>query len=64
MFNVLCVMLGQYYYKLQKQPPVVFREKGVLRNLAKLTGKHLRQSLVFNKVEGLFRTPPDDCFQS
>ena len=25
-------------------------EKGVLRNFAKFTGKHLRQSLFFNKV--------------
>ena len=27
--------------------------KGVLRNFAKLTGKHLCQSLFFNKVGGL-----------
>ena len=27
--------------------------KGVLRNFAKLTGKHLCQSLFFNKVAGL-----------
>ena len=27
--------------------------KGVLRNLAKFTGKHLCQSLLFNKVAGL-----------
>ena len=27
--------------------------KGVLRNLAKFTGKHLRQSLFFDKVAGL-----------
>ena len=38
---------------LQKQPPEVFCEKGVLRNFAKFTGKHLRQSLFFNKVAGL-----------
>ena len=30
--------------------PDVFCEKGVLRNFAKFTGKHLRQSLFFNKV--------------
>ena len=29
----------------QKQPPEVFYEKGVLKNLAKFTEKHLRQSL-------------------
>ena len=33
--------------------PEVFRRKGVLRNFAKFTGKHLCQSLFFNKVAGL-----------
>ena len=33
--------------------PEVFRKKGVFRNFAKFTGKHLRQSLFFNKVAGL-----------
>ena len=37
---------------LQKQPPEVFCEKGVLRNFAKFTGKRLCQSLFFNKVAG------------
>ena len=31
----------------------VFCRKDVLRNFAKFTGKHLRQSLSFNKVAGL-----------
>ena len=31
----------------------VFWEKGVLRNFAEFTGKHLCQSLFFNKVAGL-----------
>ena len=31
----------------------VFCEKGVLRNFAKFTGKHLCHSLFFNKVTGL-----------
>ena len=31
--------------------------KGVLRNYAKFTGRHLYQSLFFNKVAGLERTP-------
>ena len=39
-------------------------KKGVLSNLATFTGQHLCQSFFFNKVVGLFRTPPDDCFQS
>ena len=33
--------------------PEVFCEKGVLRNFAKFTGKHLCQCLFFNKVAGL-----------
>ena len=31
----------------------MFCKKGVLRNLAKFTGKHLWQSLFFKKVAGL-----------
>ena len=37
----------------QKQPPEVFYKKGVLKNFTKFTGKHLCQSLFFNKVAGL-----------
>ena len=37
----------------QKQPPDVFYKKGVLINFAKFTGKHLYQSLFFNKVATL-----------
>ena len=33
--------------------PEVFCEKGFLRNFVKFTGKHLCQSLFFNKVAGL-----------
>ena len=33
--------------------PEVFCKKGVLRNFTELTGKHLHQSLFFNKVAGL-----------
>ena len=33
--------------------PEVFCKNGVLRNFAKFTGKHLCQSLFFNKVAGL-----------
>ena len=36
----------------QKQPPEVFCKKRFLRNFAKFTGKHLCQSLFFNKVAG------------
>ena len=37
----------------QKQPSEVFYAKGVIRNFTKFTGKHLCQSLFFNKVAGL-----------
>ena len=37
----------------QKQPPDVCYEKGVLKNFAKFTGKHLCQRLSFNEVAGL-----------
>ena len=37
----------------QKQPPEVFYKKGVLKNFAKSTGKHLPQSFFFNKVADL-----------
>ena len=38
---------------IQKKPQEVFYKKVVLKNFAKLTGKHLRQSLFFSKVVGL-----------
>ena len=38
---------------IAKQPPEVFYKKGALKNFTKFTGKHLCQSLVFNKVAGL-----------
>ena len=38
---------------IQKQPPEVFCKKRCLKNFAKLTGKHLCQSLFFNKVAGV-----------
>ena len=41
---------------LKKQPPRCSVRKVVLRNVAKFTGKHLYQSLFFDKVAGLRRT--------
>ena len=35
--------------------------KGVLRNLTKFTGKHPCQSLFFDKVAGLRKTPVPEC---
>ena len=40
--------------------PELFCKRVVLRNFAKLTGKHLCQSLFFNKVSGL-RPVPEAC---
>ena len=40
-------------FQIQKQLPDVFGKKGVLRNFAKFTRKHLCQSLFFSKVAGL-----------
>ena len=39
--------------KQQKQPLEVFYKKGVLKNFAKVPGKHLFQSFSFNKVAHL-----------
>ena len=44
-----------YYYNTndnQKNPPEALCKKGVLRNFAKFTGKHLCQVLFFLKVAG------------
>ena len=53
---------------MQKQPLEVFYKKGVLKNFAKFTGKHLWQVLFFNKVVGgAFFTEHlrvTDCFLS
>ena len=35
----------------QRQPPEVFYKKGVLRNFAKFTGKHLCQRVFFNGLQ-------------
>ena len=41
------------HLNMQKQPPEVFYKKGVLENSVKFTGRHMRRSLLFNKVAGL-----------
>ena len=43
----------QERWNFQKQSPEVFCKKSCLRNFAKLTGKHLCQSLFFDKVADL-----------
>ena len=48
-----CIFQDTSGSEAQKQPPEVFCKKGVLKNFAKFIGKHLCQSLLFNKVAGL-----------
>ena len=45
------VSVKSSYLPLQKQPPEVFYEKGVLKNFAKFTWKHLSQSLFLIKLQ-------------
>ena len=53
--TIVIAVFNQYYFitQLKRIRPKVFCKKGVLRNLGKLTGKHLCQSLFFKKVTGL-----------
>ena len=46
----------RFYLRYSNSRPEVFCTKGVLRNFTKLTGKHLCQSLFFNKAAGF--SPP------
>ena len=41
------------YQKIRSSRSEVFCKKGVFENLAKFTGKHLRQGLFLKKVAGL-----------
>ena len=41
------------WIKFEKQPPEVFCEKGVSKDFAKFSRKHLCQSLFLNKAAGL-----------
>ena len=43
----------EYHAIIRSCRPEVFCKKDVLRNFAELTGKHLCESLFFNKVAGL-----------
>ena len=42
-----------YAKLIRSSRPEVFCKKGVLKNFAQFTGKHLCQGLFFNKVAGL-----------
>ena len=46
-------LLCDNQFIIRSSHPEVFCKKAVLRNFAKFTGKHLCQSLFFNKVAGL-----------
>ena len=48
-----CLRACQNMINFRSSSSEVFCKKGVLRNFAKLTGKHLCQSLFFNKVAEL-----------
>ena len=52
-FLKLNILHGSFEPMGWSSRPEVFCRKGVLRNFAKFTGKHLCQSFFFNKVSGL-----------
>ena len=59
-FSIFTVLNWQIFWNylinnlfIVKQPSVRSVRKGVLRNFAQFTGKHLCQSLIFNRVAGL-----------
>ena len=51
--GILTIIFDQMFLRYRSSCPVMFSRKGVLRNFAKFTRKHLRQSLFFNKFAGL-----------
>ena len=52
-FHRIIIYKFVWIYLGRSSCPEVFCKKDVLRNIAKLTGKHLCQSLFFDKVAGL-----------
>ena len=50
-FKLFFYILNNFFYKSSRLE--VFCKKGVLKNFAKFTEKHLCQSIFFNKVAGL-----------
>ena len=46
----------KHWKYLEKQPPEVFYEKCVLKNLAKFTGKHQSESLFLIKLQAEVRS--------
>ena len=56
-----CLCSGQNRSDHRSSRQEVFCKKGVLRNFTKFTGKHLCQSLFFNKVAGLASVDSISC---
>ena len=54
--NVIKIDKRDIFFLFRRSRPEVFYKKNVLRNFAKFTGKHLWQSLYFNKVAGRLPT--------
>ena len=52
-FKVKCQNVSETEISSRSSRPGVLCKKGALRNFSKFTGKHLCQSLFFNKVAGL-----------
>ena len=50
---VLCIFPQKLSTKVRSSCPNVFSKKVILKNFAKFTGKHLCQSVFFNKAAGL-----------
>ena len=58
-------LLEKFSYRSNR--PEVFCKKGILKNFAKILGKHLCQSLFFNRVAGgagniILKEPPAQVF--
>ena len=49
-WHCICGQMAPKLLRLKSSRPEVFSKKGALRSFAKFTGKHLYQSLIFNKV--------------
>ena len=45
-------IVSKWYMLASWSRPKVFSKKGVLKSFTKFTGKHLCQSLIFNKIAG------------
>ena len=54
--RVFCIFPEKFSTKVRSSRPDVFSKKVILTNFAIFTGKHLCQSLFFNKVAGLRST--------